>query len=62
MLATARQKGLSFSYGLAEQRSADDAVSLLGRADQALYEAREQRRAAGELVTWREGGRRPVTF
>jgi diguanylate cyclase (GGDEF)-like protein len=57
MSSTATRIGRGFSYGLAEHRSGDDAVSLLGRADQALYEGREQRRAAGEPTVWREGRR-----
>jgi diguanylate cyclase (GGDEF)-like protein len=62
MAGKAKHSGRSFSFGLAEHRTGDDAVSLLGRADQALYEGREQRTAAGERFGWREGSRRPVTF
>jgi diguanylate cyclase (GGDEF)-like protein len=62
MAAKAKQSGRGFSFGLAEHRPGDDAVSLLGRADEALYEGREQRRGAGERFGWREGRRRPVTF
>ena len=53
MAATAKQSGRGLSYGLAEHRSGDDAVSLLGRADQALYEGRQTRKKAGEPVAWR---------
>ena len=53
MAATAKQSGHSFSFGLAEHQQGDDSVSLLGRADQALYDGREQRREAGEPVAWR---------
>jgi diguanylate cyclase (GGDEF)-like protein len=61
MLATARSRGRGFSYGLALAKASDDAVTLLGRADQALYAEREARRAAGQQVDWREGRRRPIS-
>jgi diguanylate cyclase (GGDEF)-like protein len=61
MLATARSRGRTFSYGLALAKSSDDAVTLLGRADQALYAEREARKAAGQQVDWREGRRRPIS-
>jgi diguanylate cyclase (GGDEF)-like protein len=61
MASTANQSGQSFSYGLAEHQPGDDAVSLLGRADKALYDGRKEGPSAGEAVTWRESRRRPLT-
>ncbi len=61
-LAIAARKGRFFSYGAAEYRDGDDPVSLLGRADGALYDRREARRAAGEQVAWREGPRERVSL
>jgi diguanylate cyclase (GGDEF)-like protein len=60
MLATARLSGRSFSYGLALATRNDNPLTLLGRADQDLYDCRQARRAARQAVGWREGSRRPI--
>ncbi|HEX6487945.1 MAG TPA: GGDEF domain-containing protein [Candidatus Dormibacteraeota bacterium] len=40
-----RERGRSFSLGITEMRADDDAVSLLGRADEELYEAKRALKA-----------------
>ncbi|MDQ6692335.1 MAG: GGDEF domain-containing protein, partial [Candidatus Dormibacteraeota bacterium] len=39
--AEAREKGLNFSFGAADLEPGDDSVSLLGRADGQLYQAKQ---------------------
>ena len=48
--AQLRLQGRSFSLGMAEFTTTDTAVTLLGRADEALYEAKRQLRVGRDVV------------
>lgn len=54
----AGKAGIRFSVGLAQLERSDDIVSLLGRADREMYEAKARRGAIRALHPDREGGRR----
>ncbi len=56
----AAKAGIGFSMGLAELARSDDVVSLLGRADGLLYDAKAQRHGIRNLHPEADSGRRRI--
>jgi diguanylate cyclase (GGDEF)-like protein len=59
--ADAASRGFSFTFGVAELGKHDDVMSLMGRADSALYERKRERRpdeSGGERLIRLPGARR----